>query len=404
MIIPRLRSDIDVIPTQYQGERVLVVKDSLGLIKQPVLLRGEDLEFIRLLDGKNTIQDIQLFLVRQKGGLLVGSEMVRSIVDRFDGLFLLDSENYRQAKKRIVENFSKQSIRPAYLAGRAYPESGDALRSYLDSILEQEPGGEFPFEKESFKALIAPHIDPEIGKEIYSRAYRILHRSRPQKIFLFGTGHSLQGSFISLTEKDFDTPLGLVQTDSEAVRRLQKSAGQVADPSDFAHRSEHSLEFQVLFLRHLLGKEFVCVPILFGSFQDILKTYSRPTEIPGMKAFLYELKVLVGEASSSALCVAGVDFSHIGPKFGHSVHSAVLIQDAKNHDENLIDHICTGDVKKFWAEIRKVEGYYNVCGFSALSCLLEVLPQTKGQLLGYDFWEEESTQSAVSYAAIALRA
>ena len=68
----------------------------------------------------------------------------------------------------------------------------------------------------------------------------------------------------------------------------------------------------------------------------------------------------------------------------------------------LIEAACRGDVEAFWAESRRVGDKYNVCGFSALACLLEALPEVQGRLLGYEFSQEEPTQSAVSYAAIAF--
>ena len=400
---PRLRPDLDIFPTLYKGEKVFVVKDALGLITRPVLLQGDDIRFLQLFDGTRTVQDIQLFLMRQQGGLLVNSESIRRRLEQYDSLFLMDSNLYREAKTKIVENFLRQDTRRASLAGSAYPQAKDALHAYLDSFFKGEgQRATAAIKRGSVKALISPHIDLEIGKNIYTAAYRILHGASPKKIFLFGTGHSLQDHFISLTEKDFETPLGVARTDKDIVRRLKSAAMSVSARDDFAHRNEHSIGFQVLFLQYLFGDSFEIVPVLFGSFFDALTQYSRPAHIPGLSLFLETLRKIIEGFSSDALCVAGVDFSHIGPKFGHAESSAALIREARAHDKRLIETICSGDVEEFWKETQRVKGYYNVCGFSALACLLEVLPQVRGQLFGYDFWEEESTQSAVSFAAIGL--
>ena len=58
------------------------------------------------------------------------------------------------------------------------------------------------------------------------------------------------------------------------------------------------------------------------------------------------------------------------------------------------------DADSFWKESGRVRDHYNVCGFAALACLLEVLPPGGGRLLGYEMWHEEPTRSAVSYAAV----
>jgi AmmeMemoRadiSam system protein B len=399
---PRLRSDLDIIPTHYQGERVFVVKDSLGLITQPVLLQREDIQFLQLFDGTKTVLDIQLLFMRQKGGLLVSSDSIQRRLDQYDSMFLLDSELYREAKNRMVENFSRLDIRKASLVGNSYPEAEEELKAFFDSLLGLDSQRDRNVEPRSLKALISPHIDLEIGKKIYRAAYRSLRGLSPKKIFIFGTGHSLHDNFVSLTEKDFETPLGRARTDKDIVRKLKNASNSVSAPNDFAHCHEHSIEFQVLFLQYLFGDTFEIVPVLYGSFFDVLAAYSRPAQIPGLNIFLEALKDILSELSSDAFCVAGVDFSHIGPKFGHGKSSGALIQEARVFDKRLIETICSGDVMGFWEETQRVNGYYNVCGFSALSCLLEVLPQVKGQLLGYDFWEEELTQSAVSFAAICL--
>lgn len=57
--IPRLRKDIEIIPTFYKGERALIVKDTLGLMEEPFLLHSEILFFLTLIDGKRNISDIQ---------------------------------------------------------------------------------------------------------------------------------------------------------------------------------------------------------------------------------------------------------------------------------------------------------------------------------------------------------
>ena len=80
----------------------------------------------------------------------------------------------------------------------------------------------------------------------------------------------------------------------------------------------------------------------------------------------------------------------------------MFLQEAKNHDTRLIESLCRADIESYWAEVKKVNNRYNVCGFSTLAVLLELIPDAEGELLGYDFWQEEATRSAVSFAAIAF--
>ncbi len=402
---PRLRTDIDIIPTVYRGEKVFLAKDSLGIIPDPVLLRREALQIIGLIDGKRDLREIQLEMMRLRGGVFIRMEDIVGMLSELDAVFLMDSDNYREKKAALIREYSQQVVRNPFLAGKSYPEKPDYLTSYIESILKTDEGVSDTLAGKRILALVAPHIDLEVGKKIYARAYQALKNSSPQKVLLLGTGHSLQESYISLTTKDFLTPWGRIRTDRQWVERLIKNGGtDVVSPHDIDHRKEHALEFQLLFLHHLFGHGFTLVPILCGSFHRILQDVSRPMEIPGMEGFLFGLKNLIEVESKSLLIVAGVDFSHIGPKFGHRRSAYSLLLEAKEHDRSLLEKICQSDVCGFWREVQRINNKYNVCGFSALALLLELLEGKQSQILGYDFWSEEPTQSAVSFAALAFPA
>jgi AmmeMemoRadiSam system protein B len=393
---------MEIFSTYYQGQKALVVKDALGLIKSPVVLQGQVLNFVGLIDGKRTPRDIQLELIRQQEGVFVGFDYVQSLLSELDALFLLDSENYKVTKNKIFAEYSQQTVRPSVLAGQAYPDTVDELRKFLDSFFGEFDEASVEGNREGVTALIAPHIDLNVGKKVYAQAYTAIKDLNPKIVVILGTGHSLHHAHFSLTEKDFETPLGLVQTEKPIVRKLREAHKEVVAPHDFDHRNEHSIEFQLIFLQYLFGSDFSIVPVLCGSLQNDLAVFSRASEIPGAKVFIDNLRRLVEEEGADSLVVAGVDFSHIGPKFGHSYRASSLIAEAREFDGRLIDAICSGDPQVFWSEAKEAENRYNVCGLSSIAFLLELFPGTNGHLHGYDFWEEDETQSAVSFAAITL--
>jgi len=400
--VPRLREDLEIIATSYQGERAVVVRDFLGLIRDPVVIQGDALNLLGLIDGKRTVRDIQLELVRFHQGVLVDAELISRIVAELDSAYILQSRKCQEEKERILDEYAGLKIRPASHAGISYPAQPDQLRDYIDSILNEpgikDGGGSWS----RIVGLIAPHIDLEIGRKTYARAYRAIRDQTPQRIFLLGTGHSHSEEFFCLTEKDFETPLGRVETDRAAVRTLRRAGEGIVSANDISHRREHSLEFQLLFLQRLFGQSFSLVPVLCGSYSGELAKVSRPSEIPAVGRFLAALRSLWEEAGDRGLVVAGVDFSHIGPKFGHRERAATLLGEARSHDLKLIDALSRGDVLGFWGEARRVGDRYNVCGLSALATLLELLPEARGHTLDYDVWNEASTQSAVSFAALVL--
>lgn len=397
--MPKLRKDIDIIPTFYDGKRALLVKDSLGLIKEPFLIHGEILSFLGLINGERTIRDIQLDLIRLKKGAFVSSQEVEKILAELDSIFILESETYLREKEKILVSYSLLPKRAAFHAGRSYPQEPGELRIFLDSFFAQD--NEAPFQGKETTALITPHIDLNIGRKVYARAYKAIKGARPRRVLLLGTGHTLYDSLFSLTEKDFETPLGMLRTDKEWVRMLRLAGKEIVAANDIAHRSEHSLEFQLLFLQYLFGSDFSCIPILCGPFHPYLQNVSRPRDIPGLERFLGALESCLKEQDST-LVIAGVDLSHVGPKFGHSQEASFLKTEAKTHDMALLEAVCKGDVEEFWKKANMVNNRYNVCGLSCLATLLEIHPQRKGYLLDYEFWEEDATRSAVSFAAVAL--
>lgn len=401
--VPRLRADLDIIPTSYEGERVWLVKDTLGLIPQPVLLRGEAIRIVGLIDGMRSIRDIQVELMRIGGCVIVRAEDIEALISQLDEFFLLDSPRYRQERIRIAKEYGKKDVREACLAGKAYPEDPAALASYIQSILDIGGGLPESLEGKRISALVVPHIDPDIGKNVYAKAYEGLRGQSPEKILLLGTGHHLSESYFALTSKDFITPLGRLKTDKKEVEKLKTECPpEVIAPYDIGHKNEHSLEFQILFLQHLFGAGFRVMPVLCGSFHRIRHRYSKPAEIPGMPGFISGLRRFLGQDEKAALIVAGVDFSHIGPKFGHHEPATSLLLEAKAHDRSLLDAICRSDAAGFWSTVGKENDKYNVCGFSTLALLLELIQGRTGYILGYDFWMEEATRSAVSYAALAF--
>ncbi|HUU38789.1 MAG TPA: AmmeMemoRadiSam system protein B [Candidatus Desulfaltia sp.] len=400
--IPRVREDLEVIATSYQGGKALLVRDFLGLIRDPVILQGDVLDIVGLIDGKRTVRDIQVELVRLKSGVLVDAASVGRLIRELDGACLLQSDRYRSEKEKVLRDYLRQEVRNSSHGGVSYPGRPEELRAFLDDIVGSPESEEKGKPRAELFGLVAPHIDLGIGKKVYAEAYRSIRRLRPRRVLLLGTGHSLGDAYFSLTEKDYETPLGRVTTDREAVRALKKAGGKAVSAYDIHHRSEHSLEFQLVFLQHLFGASFTAVPILCGSFVRDLAKVSRPSEIPGVGGFLAALRTLREEDPVGTLVVAGVDFSHIGPKFGHRERASSLLLEARTHDQALIAALAAGDRAAFWAESRKVMDQYNVCGFSTLAALLDAFPGMKGRLLDYEFWREETTQSAVSYAAIVL--
>lgn len=93
-----------------------------------------------------------------------------------------------------------------------------------------------------------------------------------------------------------------------------------------------------------------------------------------------------------------MDLFHIGPKFGHAEPADELEEAALAHDTALLDALARGDADAFWEESARVRDAYNVCGFTALATLAEILPPATMTLVAHDIMREAETRSAVSFA------
>lgn len=397
-----MRRDLEFFPIRYEGEQLVLIKDHLGLVQEGKAVPLPLFQLMALFDGTRSLIDIQTLLMRQTGGVLVESEEIKAVLARLDDSFFLDSERFRNAKAKIVADFAREPLRICSHSGSGYPARADELRTRLHEILSSISQG--PEQKGEIKAIIAPHIDLTVGKKGYANAYNCLKGARPSRIIILGVGHKLADRLFCLTEKDFQTPLGVVRSDKSAVQRLRSIGPEIISKDDFAHRSEHSIEFQLLFLQHLFPENtFKIVPILCGSAQSCVPQYRRSSYLESAGAFTDLMRTLLEEENERTLLIAGVDFSHIGPKFGHDLPASHLEQEAKTHDRNLLEALCSMDAEGFWNESAGVGDRYNVCGFSALACLLEALPPSKGEVLGYECRHEEQTRSAVSFASVVFR-
>ena len=398
---PIARRDLEFFPVQHQGQQLVLIKDHLGLVPEGKAVGVPLYQIMTLLDGTTTVRDLQMEFMSQKGGVLVGMDEINGLLAHLDESFLLDSERFKKAKEQIIADFTSQRIRPCSHCGKSYPENPSELRDRLDEILNSQPT---PSEPEGgIVALVAPHIDLNVGYKSYSHAYQLLKHASPSRVILLGVGHQLQNAFFSLTDKDFETPLGITQSDQETIRRLREAGQDIIASDDFIHRSEHSIEFQLIFLQHLIAdKTFTIIPILCGSLYADLPEYSRETYQEQTGRFLDELRSILNDPEQETILIAGVDFSHTGPKFGHEMPASHMQPRSEEHDRNLLTNLTRLDAANFWEESRRVNDQFNVCGFSALACLLEILPQCQGELLHYEIWHEEPTRSAVSFASVAF--
>jgi AmmeMemoRadiSam system protein B len=156
-----------------------------------------------------------------------------------------------------------QSVRPAAVAGMFYPGSRGALTRDVQAYLAE--AGTHPEAKGPLpKLLIVPHAGYVYSGPVAASAYARLAAGRGviTRVVLFGPVHRVPVRGLALpASRCFETPLGIVDVDQEAVAAARRLP-QVRE-SEAAHAAEHSLEVQLPFLQRALPR-FTLLPFVVG--------------------------------------------------------------------------------------------------------------------------------------------
>jgi AmmeMemoRadiSam system protein B len=254
-------------------------------------------------------------------------------------------------------------------------------------------------------ALIAPHIDPPRGGAAYAHAYRELAGPPPELVIVLGTSHMPTGALLTFTRKDYQTPLGAVRTDAAAIDRLEGRFGRSLYTGEIRHRGEHSVEFQMLFLRHRWPQAaFTALPVLCGSPHERLAAGEPPEADAGFSALLDELALIARERRT--LLIASADLAHVGPQFGdETAYEEPARAQLEQQDRAMLDPVITGDRHAFRKTVWDGGDRNRICGFMPIYATLALLERLgdrpRGTLLAYRQWPDP--QAVVTYTSIAFR-
>ena len=409
---PRLRA-VEVFPVQQEGKTLVYLKDPENFA-QPLGISPTGYFIISHFDGEHSLVDIQEAYCKQFGTLLLSDELQR-FIDLLDHHYYLQSARFLVHRNGIVEEFKKQPTRAPAHAGNVYRQDAGELRMQLDGYFLSPTGPGLPLLDARTavpRAVVAPHIDFHRGGPAYAWAYKGLAESEGADLYVvLGTSHCGGENPFILTFKDFDTPLGRVETDKEFTRCLQESCREDLLTDEFLHRSEHSLEFQVLFLKYiaqrkaeLKGKKekpFKIIPILVSSFHSLVLTQSLPETHPPVETFIHALQDLVAQESRRVCFVAGVDLAHVGKQFGdRDPVTPDFLKWVEAEDRLLIDKLAMLDAPGFFNEVAKDQDKRKICGFSPLYSLIQLLDGSHGKTLKYDQAFTPETGSAVTFTSM----
>jgi AmmeMemoRadiSam system protein B len=270
---------------------------------------------LAFMNGTRSLRDI-VDLARRAGHAL-SVEGVEQLVAELEAAAMLEGPTRRERRRLLVEEFERAPVRAAAFAGGAYHGEAAELARYvqeecIDAVKPPARAGEV-------RGLVAPHMDLWRAAQGYGHAYAALTHGLPASldtVVVLGTCHVGLRTPFAFSKKSFATPLGAMETDRALAERVGARARQDVFVEEYKHKGEHSIEFQVVFLRHVLGErahDVKIVPILcgLGASQAAGTDPARDRDTEAV------IEALKSELSGrNTVIIAGADLAHVGPRFG----------------------------------------------------------------------------------------
>jgi MEMO1 family protein len=404
---PKIRA-VEAFPVQEENQTFICLRDPSGLAPEGIMLGMGAYFIVTLFDGDMSLSEIQAAFSKRFGET-IPIEKLEELIEALDRAYYLDSPAFYARAHRVRAEFLASPERPAALAGLCYEKDPARLRLELARFFDPPDGpGRAPTatKPNPLAGLIAPHIDPRRGAAAYAHAYyELMSHEPPELVVILGTSHYGGGpELFTATRKNYATPLGAIETDSGFIDRLAARYDGDLFADEELHRGEHSIEFQALFLAYALGaRGYQIVPVLVSSFHEMVSSGLEPARDPRVASFLDALGSELETERRRVLVLAGVDFAHVGKKFGDGFSAdRVVAKRVEREDLELIEYIKRGDPAGFFADIVKDHDARRICGLAPMYTQLELLRGRSARLLKYGIAMEPQSESAVSFASLAI--
>lgn len=393
-----------VVPDARHGQ-VLVLRDTQGITDAHAVVPPVLIPIVARFTGAHSPEEIARDAGEELGQAVPVAVVERLIEELEKGLFL-EGETFEAARARVHGAFRAARVRPASHAGGAYHADPKELGAYLDrQCLGAARKGSRRARPGTVVGLVAPHIDPWRGAAGYGHAYAELAAGvapETDTFVIFGTSHAPMREPFALCRKAFETPLGEVPADEGAIDEVAKAAPFDVYADEFNHKREHSLEFQVVFLKHLFkDRPIRIVPVLAGLGEHQARG-TDPTGDARASRFLGAVKALVDARPGKVAVVAGADMAHVGPRFGDPrAWDEGERAELERGDRRSLGLAATGDARGFWGDVQRDLETRRVCGLAPIYALLRTLPDgARGEVLHYEQTVDEGDGSVVSHGAV----
>ncbi|MEM5785712.1 MAG: AmmeMemoRadiSam system protein B [Syntrophobacteraceae bacterium] len=402
---PKLRNGLEALPIEHSGKQMFLLRDRTGFSGGQLVFSPDVVPVLIQMDGSNSLRDIQATYMRQSGQLIY-LEQLTELVRLLDEHLFLDNDRSRQIAAEQLAEYIDSPVRKMFHAGKSYPADPGELEDQLRSFFNTENGGPgLPdlshARRRKMVGLVAPHIDLSAGGPCFAHAYKAAAEAdSPQTWIVLGTGHELVKNCFALTGKDFETPLGLVHCDSEICDELSRSVGRDIHVSEYNHRTEHTIEFQAVFLSFMQpGTRIVPVLCSFGSEEwNQCRDY--------VDSFASRLAEIVFDQNRSVGILASIDLAHVGPRYGDPAPpTAETVRSHMAMDGSLLEMLTQCRAGDFIDRVDSDGNSRKICGVAPLYTLAKALEgRASGTILCHSYANVDENNSFVTFAGMAFYA
>lgn len=405
--LPRLRN-LQFSPLKQGEEQYVMLWDPTGLSSERLIIPLNYFFLVQHLDGEHSLERLGILYLKKFGEFLQPDKIERLVADMDSKLFL-EGDRCEAAKRAAAEAYRAQPIRRAAFAGRSYESEPARLLRQLEDFERSKEGPEIRASDnkgKKIKGLVAPHYDLKQAGAIYAWAYKELREAAVPDLFvLLGTAHTELAHGFTLTDKDFETPLGLVKADQEIVGAIRRQGGERWFAEDRTHQAEHAIEFQLPWLQYALGcdKPISIVPVLCSFPPDCFVAEDLKGLAQSVEEGIGALQEALRAAGRDYCVIASAELAHIGMRYGdQKPPTDFAFHRCLQRDLEMLKHVEELNPQAFMDFIVKEGDERRISGFATIYTLLRLIRAEKGQVLRYDRGITDQYNSTVTFCSMSF--
>lgn len=401
------------------SDRAVFVVPAVQMIL-PLMDGTRNLDEITSAVGKGLTREIMEGLVAQldHAGLLVGptfEAMKAKMRADFDSTAVLPPATTANIAEAMAQQLLPAGVTEAQKAEIGANRLRETFDQWMAEALKDAPNPTFDVLP---KAVIVPHVDYPRGWINYAQVWgRTRVADRPARVVILGTNHFGESTGVCGCNKGYESPLGVCELDSQLVDTLKMHLGGEQGEKLFAnrydHEREHSIELQIPWIQHCLGKdENGNYPKVFGVLvHDPAVNNGESYDGNGVAfdTFVQAMQKTLPLLPGRTLVVSSADLSHVGPAFGDQQPLAGDSEEANEfrnrifqHDREMLQMFAEQKFDEMMTSFAWQQNPTRWCSLGNMLAAAKIVEPERIEIFNYMAAMDQQGQGMVSSAALAM--